>query len=297
MSGLRRALRDCPDSRHPGHVGAPRSARSATSLTTRRGDRARRLRSCTSLTAPLARPRAAPQRRTLAPLLWSGRGADGARRGHARRADRRRRPGAGRRCRWRRPGRLRLDPVHVPDRPAARPRGARRRARRAAACGSARRPGTDGLRGLLADALGDPLAAAPVLGRGLLGPRATAARDAAGRRRPPARVDAGRARGPARRRDRPRRAACAEPEVLSTRSRPRPAWRCAASAWRRRCGARARGSSRPACQERRRLERNLHDGAQQRLVALSLTLRIAQNQIAKDPEKARRRWSARRRRS
>ena len=39
-------------------------------------------------------------------------------------------------------------------------------------------------------------------------------------------------------------------------------------------------------QERRRLERNLHDGAQQRLVALSLTLRIAQNQIAKDPAKA-----------
>ena len=39
-------------------------------------------------------------------------------------------------------------------------------------------------------------------------------------------------------------------------------------------------------QERRRLERNLHDGAQQRLVALSLTLRIAQNQIAKSPEKA-----------
>ena len=39
-------------------------------------------------------------------------------------------------------------------------------------------------------------------------------------------------------------------------------------------------------QERRRLERNLHDGAQQRLVALSLQLRIAQNQIAKAPEKA-----------
>ena len=38
--------------------------------------------------------------------------------------------------------------------------------------------------------------------------------------------------------------------------------------------------------ERRRLERNLHDGAQQRLVALSLTLRIAQNQISKSPEKA-----------
>ena len=38
--------------------------------------------------------------------------------------------------------------------------------------------------------------------------------------------------------------------------------------------------------ERRRLERDLHDGAQQRLVALSITLRIAQNQIAKAPEKA-----------
>jgi signal transduction histidine kinase len=38
--------------------------------------------------------------------------------------------------------------------------------------------------------------------------------------------------------------------------------------------------------ERRRLERNLHDGAQQRLVALSLTLRIARNQITKSPEQA-----------
>ena len=38
--------------------------------------------------------------------------------------------------------------------------------------------------------------------------------------------------------------------------------------------------------ERRRLERNLHDGAQQRLVALSLTLRLAQAKVRKDPEKA-----------
>jgi signal transduction histidine kinase len=38
--------------------------------------------------------------------------------------------------------------------------------------------------------------------------------------------------------------------------------------------------------ERRRLERNLHDGAQQRLVALSLTLRLAQANVRKDPEKA-----------
>ena len=39
-------------------------------------------------------------------------------------------------------------------------------------------------------------------------------------------------------------------------------------------------------QERRRLERNLHDGAQQRLVALSLTLRLAQGKLHSDPEKA-----------
>jgi signal transduction histidine kinase len=39
-------------------------------------------------------------------------------------------------------------------------------------------------------------------------------------------------------------------------------------------------------QERRRLERNLHDGAQQRLVALSLTLRLAQGKVQKDPGKA-----------
>ncbi|MET0816647.1 MAG: histidine kinase, partial [Solirubrobacteraceae bacterium] len=40
--------------------------------------------------------------------------------------------------------------------------------------------------------------------------------------------------------------------------------------------------------ERRRLERNLHDGAQQRLVALSLTLRMAQGKLGKDPEQAER---------
>jgi signal transduction histidine kinase len=38
--------------------------------------------------------------------------------------------------------------------------------------------------------------------------------------------------------------------------------------------------------ERRRLERNLHDGAQQRLVALSLALRMAERQIARDPDRA-----------
>jgi signal transduction histidine kinase len=38
--------------------------------------------------------------------------------------------------------------------------------------------------------------------------------------------------------------------------------------------------------ERRRLERNLHDGAQQRLVAMSLTLRLAQSRMRKDPDAA-----------
>jgi signal transduction histidine kinase len=38
--------------------------------------------------------------------------------------------------------------------------------------------------------------------------------------------------------------------------------------------------------ERRRLERNLHDGAQQRLVSVALDLRVIRAVLAKDPEKA-----------
>ena len=38
--------------------------------------------------------------------------------------------------------------------------------------------------------------------------------------------------------------------------------------------------------ERRRLERNLHDGAQQRLVSLSLSLRLAEQQLRKSPDAA-----------
>src|SRR4029453_11956575 len=38
--------------------------------------------------------------------------------------------------------------------------------------------------------------------------------------------------------------------------------------------------------ERRRLERNLHDGAQQRLVSLSLQLRLAQRALREDPDRA-----------
>jgi PAS domain S-box-containing protein len=40
--------------------------------------------------------------------------------------------------------------------------------------------------------------------------------------------------------------------------------------------------------ERRRLERNLHDGAQQRLVSLSLTLRLAQARLSGDPQETER---------
>ena len=46
--------------------------------------------------------------------------------------------------------------------------------------------------------------------------------------------------------------------------------------------------------ERRRLERNLHDGAQQRLVALALALRMAQAKLPNDPDGARPScWTAR----
>jgi signal transduction histidine kinase len=40
-------------------------------------------------------------------------------------------------------------------------------------------------------------------------------------------------------------------------------------------------------QERRRLERNIHDGAQQQLVAMAVKLRLANQLTAKDPERAR----------
>src|SRR5207237_9295697 len=38
-------------------------------------------------------------------------------------------------------------------------------------------------------------------------------------------------------------------------------------------------------QERRRLERNLHDGAQQQLVALAVKVRLAQTLATRDPQK------------
>ena len=82
-----------------------------------------------------------------------------------------------------------------------------------------------------------------------------------------------------------------EPELLGgrhrggrrSRSRTRA---CRSSCGRasRSCGARARAWSRPASSERQRLERNLHDGAQQRLVALSLELGLLEQRVAADPE-------------
>jgi PAS domain S-box-containing protein len=44
--------------------------------------------------------------------------------------------------------------------------------------------------------------------------------------------------------------------------------------------------------ERRRLERNLHDGAQQRLVTLALQLRLVESQLDRDPAQARRELDA-----
>ena len=52
-------------------------------------------------------------------------------------------------------------------------------------------------------------------------------------------------------------------------------------------GRLARRIVRAGDEERRRLERNLHDGAQQRLVALSLELRLAERKLASgDPRRA-----------
>jgi signal transduction histidine kinase len=39
-------------------------------------------------------------------------------------------------------------------------------------------------------------------------------------------------------------------------------------------------------QERRRIERNIHDGAQQQLVALAVKVRLAEQMVTRDPEKA-----------
>ena len=52
-------------------------------------------------------------------------------------------------------------------------------------------------------------------------------------------------------------------------------------------GPRVHGSWPPPTRERRRIERDLHDGAQQYLVGLAANLRAAQDLISSDPERAR----------
>ena len=80
---------------------------------------------------------------------------------------------------------------------------------------------------------------------------------------------------------------CARSPSCSTRSAPPRGWRSTTSGWPTRCAARldevhasrqrivAAGDA-----ERRRLERDLHDGAQQRLVALALRLRTLERRAA-----------------
>ena len=99
--------------------------------------------------------------------------------------------------------------------------------------------------------------------------------------------------GRADRGDRPRRGA-ARSRASSSRRRPRtPSSRsrtsgCGPRTNRRRasCASRAPGSWPPRTRERRRIERDLHDGAQQRLVALRIRLELARGAGATDdPER------------
>ena len=78
---------------------------------------------------------------------------------------------------------------------------------------------------------------------------------------------------PAARRDGPGRRA-SSPAASTSRS---------ASSRRRSCAPRARRIVAAGDEARRRLERNLHDGAQQRLVSLSLALRLAQAKLGDRP--------------
>ena len=73
-------------------------------------------------------------------------------------------------------------------------------------------------------------------------------------------------------------------------SAARPRRRCAGARSRRparrSCARRAPGSSRPPTRARRKIERDLHDGAQQRLVTLALDVRVARSRLETDPESA-----------
>ena len=165
-------------------------------------------------------------------------------------------------------------------------RGSRARTWRSSCSSSSGAP-PEGLRDALARALGDP-----GLELAFWLPERSEYVDA---RRPsadaPGRTATGRSRASTTTASRSRRivhdaSLADEPELLeavgrrrAARARERAPARRDARAARRGAGVARRGSSRPADEERRRIERDLHDGAQQRLVALALQLRAAQRRL------------------
>ena len=87
---------------------------------------------------------------------------------------------------------------------------------------------------------------------------------------------------------------CEDPELLALASPPPPASRSRTSACRRSCAPASRSCATSRARlveagmaERRRLERNLHDGAQQRLVALSLSCGSPRRKLRTDPQRRR----------
>ena len=79
-------------------------------------------------------------------------------------------------------------------------------------------------------------------------------------------------------------------------SAARPRRRCCATRSRRRappsCAPRAQRILEAADEARRKIERDLHDGAQQRLVSLVLDVQVARRRLAKDPSRGRARSSS-----
>ena len=275
----------------PGQRASPSPTRptSPTSSTTRSTfvgvAVAGRRRSCCSLRK--RRAATPPQRRAQAPMLWTGPGAGQPARHRVRQRRRRRCPA--------RPSAIvagllalvafAILPVRLPGRPRAQPLLARRGGRRAhrAPQRPRRRP--------VACATRWPTRSATARSSSSTGasrPATTSTYDG----RPVELPERG--LGP---RGRPRSSATASASARSSttpslrrRARascaprpPRPRWRWRTSAWRpscapgsRSCRPRAPGSSRSRWSSAARLERDLHDGAQQRLVALSLQLGLAQ---------------------
>ena len=237
----------------------------------------------------------APQRRALAPVLWSG-VAMLVLLGTAARLRRRGHLAPDRRARHARPDRLRVRPLGVPDRPRAQPRGARRRGARSCCMRLGEAPGTGTLRLPARRRARRPLARSSCSGsrtrRKWVDSEGHKV-ELPARRRPAAGVDArSSSRGAASARS-STTSRCARTPSCCARWPPPPG--LAMENERLQAQLRARveelRTSRAriveaGTHERRRLERNLHDGAQQRLVALSLTLRLAQAKLRKDPDSA-----------